>query len=95
MSPRWLPTKCERNGRLAPHDAGEILDVRGLLCPIPVIRTQQKVVELDSDRVLTILATDPGVLEDIPTWCRIHGHQHLASDEHDGEYRLSIRVRKA
>ena len=70
------------------------LDVRGLLCPIPVIRTQQRVDELDTNSVLTIIATDPGVLEDIPMWCRIHGHEHLDSTEHDGEYRLSVKVCK-
>ncbi len=55
------------------------LDARYLLCPLPVIRTQQKVAELQSGDYLEVMATDPGVLEDIPAWCRVHGHRFRGS----------------
>lgn len=50
------------------------LDVRGQLCPIPVIKTQNKIKTLVVGDVLEVTATDPGVLHDIPAWCRVHGH---------------------
>jgi tRNA 2-thiouridine synthesizing protein A len=50
------------------------LDARGLLCPLPVIRTQQRVAELARGDVLTVLCTDPGAANDIPAWCRVNGH---------------------
>ncbi len=65
------------------------LDARGLLCPLPVIRTQDRVRTLSPGAVLDVLATDPGVLHDIPAWCRVHGHRVLLA-EHDGE---DIRIR--
>jgi tRNA 2-thiouridine synthesizing protein A len=67
------------------------LDARGLLCPMPVIRTQQRVATLTAGDVLEVLATDPGVLHDIPAWCRVHGHELL--DTTRGEREISVRLR--
>lgn len=53
------------------------LDALGLLCPMPVIRTQQAVKDLDSGCELEVLATDPGAVHDIQAWCRVHGHAYL------------------
>lgn len=50
------------------------LDVKRLLCPLPVIRAQNKIKELKVGDVLRVTGTDPGMLADIPAWCRIHGH---------------------
>jgi len=60
------------------------LDARRLLCPLPVIRTQDKVKVLQLGDVLRVTCTDPGVLQDIPAWCRINGHKVLEtqSDEY-------------
>jgi len=63
----------------------ETLDARGLLCPLPVIRTQDKVKGLDSGTVLEVLATDAGTIHDIPAWCRVHGHELLSIDQIDVE----------
>jgi TusA-related sulfurtransferase len=51
------------------------LDARRLLCPMPVIRTQNKVEELSPGDTLEVVCTDHGVLNDIPAWCRINGHK--------------------
>ena len=61
------------------------LDARRLLCPLPVIKTQNKVAELSSGDILTVICTDPGALSDIPAWARIHGHQIVKSVEKDDE----------
>lgn len=50
------------------------LDARRLLCPLPVIRTQDAVQRLQPGERLRVYCTDPGALHDIPTWCRINGH---------------------
>ncbi len=68
------------------------LDARRLLCPMPVIRTQAKVQQLCSGDTLSVVCTDPGVKYDIPAWCRVHGHEVLAINEHDEEITISIRV---
>ncbi|KJV07645.1 sulfurtransferase TusA family protein, partial [Methylocucumis oryzae] len=55
----------------------EFLNTRRLLCPLPVIRTQDKVKQLQPGTVLEVVGTDPGLLQDIPAWCRINGHNVL------------------
>ncbi|ABA59106.1 sulfurtransferase TusA family protein [Nitrosococcus oceani] len=70
------------------------LDVRHLLCPLPVIRTQQKVKELMSGDVLEVVSTDPGALNDIPAWCRVNGHRVLKVTEQDREVVVRLEVSK-
>ena len=53
------------------------LDALGLLCPLPVIRTQERVRGLAAGATLEVLATDPGAVHDIRAWCRVHGHRFV------------------
>jgi len=59
----------------------DCLNALGLLCPMPVIRTQQRVAELGPGTILEVLATDPGAVPDIQSWCRVHGHDYLDDRE--------------
>jgi tRNA 2-thiouridine synthesizing protein A len=68
------------------------LDARRLLCPLPVIKTQNKVAELSPGDILKVICTDPGALSDIPAWARIHGHQIVGSVEQDDEIIITVRV---
>ena len=71
-----------------------VLDARRLICPLPVIRTQQKIESLGDGEELLVLATDPGSLHDVPAWCRVHGHQVRSSEQMDDEYHILIKVCK-
>ena len=68
------------------------LDARRLLCPMPVIRVQEKVSTLSPGDTLQVLCTDPGARSDIPAWCRINGHRVLDISERDGEIILKLAV---
>lgn len=68
------------------------LDARRLLCPMPVIRAQDKIKTLNPGDVLQIICTDPGVTHDIPAWCRVHGHEILTIEQQDHEITIKIRV---
>ncbi len=70
----------------------ETLDARRLLCPLPVIRTQNKVKQLKSGDQLEVICTDPGVMQDIPAWCRINGHKILESRIDEHEYIILLEV---
>jgi tRNA 2-thiouridine synthesizing protein A len=72
--------------------ANHTLDARRLLCPMPVIRVQEKVSGLSPGDVLEVWCTDPGTRSDIPAWCRVNGHQVLDIAEADGELVLTLRV---
>ncbi|CAB1277108.1 sulfurtransferase TusA family protein [Candidatus Nitrosacidococcus tergens] len=69
-----------------------LLDARNLLCPLPVIRTQQKIASLTPKDLLEVICTDPGVRHDIPAWCRINGHYVHNIIEKDNEIRVYIEV---
>ncbi len=68
------------------------LNARRLLCPLPVIRTQDKVKQLQTGDELEVICTDPGVMQDIPAWCRINGHKILSATQVEGEYVIVLRV---
>jgi len=68
------------------------LDARNLMCPMPVIRAQNCVANLEVGDELEILCTDPGALTDIPTWCRIEGHEVLELVQNGNELVIKLRV---
>lgn len=68
------------------------LDARRMLCPMPVIRTQDKVKTLQAGDTLKVFCTDPGAKQDIPAWCRINGHRFIDIEENNNEIIINIEV---
>lgn len=68
------------------------LDARRLLCPMPVIRTQNRIAELAEGDTLEVFCTDPGAANDVPAWCRVHGHELVAVEQRDDELVITVRV---
>jgi tRNA 2-thiouridine synthesizing protein A len=68
------------------------LDAKRLLCPLPVIRTQDKIKTLTKGDVLVVTCTDPGVMQDIPAWSRINGHKVLKTEFGEYEFVITIEV---
>ena len=62
------------------------LDARRLLCPMPVIKLQDCLKKQAIGTRVEITSTDPGAMNDIPTWCRINGHDLISSSEDGMEY---------
>jgi tRNA 2-thiouridine synthesizing protein A len=60
------------------------LDVRGLLCPVPVLMTAQAAARLPLGAVLEIVGDDREMLVDLPAWCEQSGNRLLAIRETDG-----------
>ncbi|MBC06904.1 sulfurtransferase TusA family protein [Thalassospira sp.] len=65
-----------------PHDA--ILDARGLMCPMPVLKAKKALREVTEGGVLKVLATDPGSVADMKSFCEMTGNR-LISSEKDGD----------
>ena len=68
------------------------LNARRLLCPLPVIRTQDRIKDLSPGDELRVICTDPGVVNDIPAWCRVHGHEVVSVETIEREYVVTVRV---
>ena len=67
------------------------LDVKGMLCPLPVLKARKALQSLASGDVLVLEATDPASVIDVPHFCREAGHALVESGETDGVYRFRIR----
>jgi len=70
------------------------VNARRLLCPLPVIRTQNAIKELNEGDLVVVTCTDPGAKQDIPAWSRINGHHIEAIEEQDDEIIIRVRVGK-
>ena len=68
------------------------IDARRMLCPMPVIRTQDAIAKLNHGDILEVVCTDPGALNDVPAWCRINGHKVISINEKDDEITITIEV---
>jgi tRNA 2-thiouridine synthesizing protein A len=68
------------------------IDCRRLLCPLPVIRVQDRVAGMAPGDELEAVCTDPGALNDIPAWCRINGHSVVETRSAGGEHVVVVRV---
>lgn len=69
----------------------QVLDCRGLLCPLPVIKTTKAIQSLAVGQVLEMLATDPGAKPDMLAWSKQTGHELLDIREENGVFRFLIR----
>ncbi|MHA6252721.1 rhodanese-like domain-containing protein [Oceanobacillus sp. CAU 1775] len=70
-----------------------VLDARGLACPMPIVKTKKMVSELLPGQVLEIQATDKGSKADLKAWAESVGHQYLGTVE-EGDI-LKHYLRKA
>jgi TusA-related sulfurtransferase len=71
--------------------ADHTLDCYGLLCPMPIIQTAQKIKQMKIGEVLEVLSTDRGIVEDMPAWCRQTGQEFLGIEEEDDIFKAYVR----
>jgi tRNA 2-thiouridine synthesizing protein A len=73
--------------------ADRVLDTRGLLCPMPVVKAGKEMKALPVGQVLKVLVTDRGAVADFPAWAEDAGHQ-LVEWHEEGDGSLVFFVRK-
>lgn len=67
------------------------LDARGLACPLPVLKAKKAIRGVETGALLTVLATDPGSVADIQSFCEVTGHRLESHSEADGVFTFHIR----
>ena len=67
------------------------LDVKGLNCPLPILRTKKALADMDSGQILRVQATDPGSLKDFPAFARQTGNELLAQNEQDRVFEFFLK----
>ena len=73
-------------------DADETLDVRGLMCPLPVLKARKALKRLAPGGMLTVLATDPAAVIDFKHFCETTPFELEGWEEDAGTYAFRIRV---
>ena len=68
-----------------------VLDLRGLSCPLPIVKTAQAMRGLPAGSLVEMLATDPGSVPDVAAWCRSTGNVLVDQWNEAGVFRFLIR----
>ena len=71
--------------------ADQVLDAKGLNCPLPILKAKKALKSLESDQVLEVISTDPGSVADFAAFCRTTGNELLEQNEADGVFTYLIR----
>ncbi len=74
-------------------NADDILDCYGLMCPMPIFKTANKIKEVGIGKVLEVIATDEGIKKDIVSWCNTTGNDLMGIEEAEGEIHVFIKRR--
>ncbi|MBR0554219.1 sulfurtransferase TusA family protein [Ciceribacter sp. L1K23] len=68
-----------------------VYDLRGLKCPLPVLKTKRRLARMADGELLTVETSDPLAAIDIPHFCREHGHSLVQEITTEGGHRFTIR----
>jgi len=72
---------------MTPHD---VLDTKGLLCPLPVLKARKRLMALASGQLLVLIADDPAAQIDVPHFCNEQGHRLISAEPIAGAWRFTI-----
>lgn len=67
-----------------------LYDLRGLNCPMPVLKTRKRLSEMAAGETLIVETSDPLAVIDIPHFCKEHGHRMLACEAQNSGHRFTI-----
>jgi len=71
-----------------------VLDVKGMSCPLPVLRANRMLRGMRPNERLRVLATDRASVADFQAYCRETGHALLAWSDEGGVFSFLIRRRE-
>jgi tRNA 2-thiouridine synthesizing protein A len=72
-----------------------VYDLRGLNCPLPVLKARKRLSEMDAGAQLWVETTDPLAVIDLPHFCREAGHVLVVTETVKGGHRFLIEKRVA
>jgi TusA-related sulfurtransferase len=73
--------------------ADKSLDCVGLYCPMPIVKTAEKMKSLAPGEILEVVADDTGIKQDMKAWCEATGNELMGIVDTDGE--IKVYVKKA
>ena len=71
--------------------ADKVMDLKGLPCPMPVVKVSKGIKEVEVGQVIEAVTTDPGALADFPAWAKKSGNEILDTVKEDGLIKFYIK----
>ena len=71
--------------------ADQVLDVKGLNCPLPILRAKKALKDIPTGGTLQVLATDPGAVKDFEAFCRTTGNELVESNAEGNVFSFVIK----
>jgi TusA-related sulfurtransferase len=72
-------------------NADKVLDLKGLACPMPVIKLSKAIKEVEVGQIIEATATDKGSLTDFPAWAKTSGNEIVEIVEGDAEFKFYVK----
>jgi len=72
-------------------ESDEVLDAKGLNCPLPILRAKKHLAQMESGKLLKIITTDPGSVKDFDAFCTQTGHKLEMTGHLNGDFEFYIR----
>jgi len=69
----------------------EVLDCKGLSCPMPMLKIKKALQKLQSGQILEVWGTDPGTKNEVSKFCEKEGHELLGIIDEPGYTRFFIK----
>jgi tRNA 2-thiouridine synthesizing protein A len=69
----------------------KVMDLKGLPCPMPVVKVSKGIKEIEVGQVIEAVTTDPGALADFPAWAKTSGNEIVKTEQNDGFIKFYIK----
>lgn len=76
---------------MSTEQIAQVVDAKGLSCPMPIVKTAQAIKGLASGQLLEVLSTDPGSVKDFTAWATSTGNPLVEQAEEGGVFRFVLR----
>lgn len=67
------------------------LDLKGLACPMPVVKMSKGIKEVAVGEIVEAITTDPGSLTDFPAWAQTSGNEIVKTDQGGDEIKFYVK----
>ena len=74
--------------------ADKVMDLKGLACPMPVVKVSKGIKDVEVGQVIEAVTTDPGSLADFPAWAKTSGNEILKTEQEEGTITFYIKRKK-
>jgi tRNA 2-thiouridine synthesizing protein A len=76
---------------MSSEEIAQVVDAKGLSCPMPIVKTAQAIKGLASGQLLEVLSTDAGSVKDFAAWAKTTGNPMVEQTVEGGVYRFVLR----